>query len=213
MLYNSNTGAVLEVAAPLKNILENGIDLLSYSAQERLLEGGFLVDAEDNELEMVRFRYERAKHSPILVLTLCPTLSCNLRCGYCYEGEPTVQPVMSEEVIRRIVDLAAKMGRSGVTITWYGGEPLLAKDLLVSIQKRISDVAPVMHCSMVTNGTCDARTYEMLVKCGLKRFQITVDGMPHIHNTRRATITGRGTFDAVINNLRQSSDHSTISIR
>ena len=67
-----------------------------------------------------------------LFLIFKPTLSCNLRCGYCYStshDEKTTGITMSKESIFHVFNWFAEYcslrGYSKITILWHGGEPLL----------------------------------------------------------------------------------------
>lgn len=56
---------------------------------------------------------------------LIPTLSCPARCSYCWSSEEG-SPVMSIETVEDVVEWLKKIGSAQVTITFHGGEPLLA---------------------------------------------------------------------------------------
>ena len=69
----------------------------------------------------------------VLHLILMPTEACNFRCTYCYEDFRYKR--MDQEVIhgvkrylsRRVAELDA------LTLSWFGGEPLLARDIVEDI--------------------------------------------------------------------------------
>jgi len=60
--------------------------------------------------------------------TLHLTEKCNLRCKYCYEEKGCKE--LSFEDIKNIFDLAIKNNDKKPNITFFGGEPLLKKDLI-----------------------------------------------------------------------------------
>ena len=67
-------------------------------------------------------------------LTVCPTLACNFACPYCFQGHGRTYESMSREVRDEVVSLAERMldasGASRLRVTWFGGEPLLAPDVI-----------------------------------------------------------------------------------
>src|SRR5438309_10411396 len=77
---------------------------------------------------------------------IIPTRRCNLACTYCNEYDDFSKPVPTDEMMRRIDQLAA-LGTS--IISFSGGEPLLHPDLPLLI-------ARIRHhgrlAGMITNG-------------------------------------------------------------
>jgi uncharacterized protein len=58
-------------------------------------------------------------------IMLIPTLGCPARCSYCWSSEPG-SPVMGIDTVHDVVEWAKTVGNDRVTITFHGGEPLLA---------------------------------------------------------------------------------------
>jgi len=65
-----------------------------------------------------------AMKTPFHVM-LIPTLRCPARCAYCWSSEHT-GPVMDLETVRAAVDWIAGLNDDPVTVTFHGGEPLVA---------------------------------------------------------------------------------------
>ena len=57
------------------------------------------------------------------------THDCNLRCTYCYIGEKDSR-VMNRETAEATVRFAFANSSSWVDLSFFGGEPLMEKDLL-----------------------------------------------------------------------------------
>lgn len=93
--------------------------------------GGFLIDDSIDEKAILKYeqlcsRYSRSH----LSLVIAATSNCNFRCVYCYERSVLRASTMSEatqEAIVKFVESEAPHLES-FTVTWYGGEPLLALD-------------------------------------------------------------------------------------
>jgi len=124
-----------------------------------LLRAGFLVPTSVDERELLRQQYEEARGDPrSLILTIAPTLMCNFACDYCFQGADKPSGTMSLDVQNAIVRLVSKAAGTGkrIGVTWYGGEPLLAKDVISGLSRRILAVATNagvrLDGSIVTNG-------------------------------------------------------------
>lgn len=144
-----------------------------------------------------------------LRLILLPTEACNLRCVYCYERfEPKR---MGRDVAQSIVNLiqARAPELSDLTITWFGGEPLLALDTIRFVMAEASRIIrfspvgnPRFSSDISTNGIrLNLPTMTELVTLGVREYQITLDGSRDEHDRLRVTRKGRGTFDDVYANI------------
>jgi len=88
--YNSRTNALALMEKQnynkYKDYVENGIPIDDEKLVEDLKRGGFLIDDNIDELELLRFNLWRARFDERnLALTIVPTLACNFACVYCYE--------------------------------------------------------------------------------------------------------------------------------
>ncbi len=72
-------------------------------------------------------------------------LDCNLACTYCYEGGMKGRHYMSPETARLLAEMVerdAYIARGkGVELSFYGGEPLMSLDLIVSLSERLKTAA------------------------------------------------------------------------
>ena len=75
----------------------------------------------------------------ILNLTVLPTEQCNFRCVYCYESfcRGGMSPVVVT-ALERFLDLRAP-GLDRLSIAWFGGEPLLAADVVERIRPLLDE--------------------------------------------------------------------------
>lgn len=63
------------------------IDNLSPSTIETFQDNGMIVDDNIDEYVIVKEQwYDTVKYDNMYMLTVNPTLGCNFRCWYCYEG-------------------------------------------------------------------------------------------------------------------------------
>ncbi len=143
-----------------------------------------------------------------LELIILPTEECNFRCVYCYE-DFKIKRMSSVTVnaIKRLLDQRAGELES-LKLQWFGGEPLLAMDIIEDISSYAlrlrDDINNKMGISgyATTNGSLlDRERLGRLVALGTDSFQITLDGDREEHNRLRVGAGGLGTFDVVWKNI------------
>ena len=157
-----------------------------------------------------------------LDLIVMPTEACNFRCTYCYETfahgrmrAPVVSGI-KQLIRRRIGDLRA------LQIGWFGGEPLLAIDIIDDVMTHVQGLATFhpgvrVTSSMSTNGyTLTQPRLQHLLELGVRGFQVSLDGPAEWHDRTRVKVNGGGTFDRIWRNLlaaREVSDDFTVVVR
>lgn len=150
-------------------------------------------------------------------LTLIVTHSCNLRCTYCYAkggdfGLPVKTMTISDAI--KIVDHFAITFDGIKEIFYFGGEPLLAFDVIKAVclhsEKLVSEkILPVLpKFVLITNGTLISDEFVKLAIRFDIGITISIDGPKYIHDLHRKTTKNEDTFDKVfagINLLKNSS--------
>lgn len=155
---------------------------------------------------------QRYDATPWNKLELALAETCNLACKYCYCGTcrnllPN-QGVMSEAIARQAITwLFAVSGKSeNVSITFFGGEPLLNKPVLrfvVDYSQRLAKLhGKKVFYSMTTNGTLlDDETITIIKRYNFG-LMVSLDGPPEIHNAQCPTRGGEGSFEAAVAGIR-----------
>ena len=77
---------------------------------------------------------------------LIPTLGCPSRCSYCWSSEEG-SPIMTIETVKETIAWLKNFRNDPVTITFHGGEPLLAgpefyRQALPLISEGLSNMKP-----------------------------------------------------------------------
>ena len=121
----------------------------------------------------------RSRASPRSV-SLVLTTACNLGCAYCYQrrGPPRTMPWA---VLRRAVELAAASTDPRPVLVLYGGEPLLARDLVeraVRLARELEDGRRPMSIRLSTNGTLLDLDLVDLLDAYRVEVQLSFDGVP-----------------------------------
>ena len=169
-------------------------------------------------MEQVNKFFQEEKRSSlapnIMSLTILPTEQCCFRCDYCYEDFEIGK--MSHDVESGVINLMRSRAASLslLNLSWFGGEPLMAKDVLYRIAEVALELSKTHGFEFVSNMTTNAylldlATYEKLVDHHVTSFQITLDGEQEDHDNIRKRVDGKGTFDKIMQNLLaiKSSQH------
>lgn len=215
LAFNSTSCALAEVEPEFLDILNN-IEKINFDecSPERInlinemKKGNFIIEDCVDEISILKFKNKKGMFSSnTLGLTIAPTLMCNFKCPYCYETPKNY--LMTQKVQDNIVKYVEEMSKSisALSVTWYGGEPLLGKEIIFSLSEKFIKICKERNVDyrafMVTNGySLDEKTVNKMLINNIKSCQITVDGPAHIHNTRRLLKNGGGTFDKIIENIK-----------
>lgn len=200
------SGATLEAAL-------NGT--LGQKEAETLARLGILVADPDRELEEMRGIIEQVDdRTRIFKAIVVLNLECNLDCGYCYEGEFRGGQQMSEATAQLLVDvlIGDRLSKGmDVSLSFYGGEPLLSRDLIRRISEPLLAAAREHQVrysfTLVTNGTLLTREVALeLLPLGFSGAKFTLDGPAKVHDLQRPYASGAGSFATIVDNLAEVWD-------
>lgn len=218
--FNSMTCALAEVEQEFYDILE-GIRNNKITDNKRMLndmsEGGFVVNDSFDELQYLKMKSYSGKFGSYgLGLTVALTMECNFSCPYCYEAPKRgfINDEVQEAIIKLIEDNAKK--NQNISVTWYGGEPTLAIDIIETMSEKIIQICKKYNVEysafMITNGyLLTKNNIKKLKKSKISGIQVTLDGVPDVHNSRRKLKSGNnGTFDIIIENIKNTINSGII---
>jgi len=214
LMFNSYMGAFARVpaadTAAVRDALQNGITGAPKGILAELSLNGFFVPAHVDELARIDrlLRDEHEVAARRLQLILMPNEQCNFRCKYC--AQTFVRKKMGRSVIEGIVAHVAERAAEleHLTIGWFGGEPLTAPRVIDEVAGRLQSICEARSISysssMTTNGyLLTPSVADMLLRRGVRGFQITLDGLPEHHDRLRVLGDGTtGTFHRILSNLR-----------
>ena len=212
LAWSSLTGALAKVNDEFLAVIEalksgGNVDTDSKLVSE-MLRCGFIVGDEVDELAVYGELASRTKQGAnALKLVIAPTLDCNFACPYCFETRKDAD--MSRDVQDAITSYVRKELEGGTvkafSVVWYGGEPLLRKDVIARLSEVFIDICKVngvsYNASIITNGyLIDDGTAKLLKDCGVTFAQVTVDGSPEVHNARRVlrVSASEGTYSRIV---------------
>lgn len=206
IVYNS-----LSTDIALFEAEENCTDVMQFSKcypefRNWLIEHNFLVDDDTDEALLCDVKKLKEKSDSILEVTILITLNCNFNCRYCYEEKSSIS--LKKELQNGFLDYIQKniMKYTAVKINWFGGEPLLMRDSICMMSKRILEIVCKNKrgyvASITTNGYyLDVKTFKSLLANRVLLFQVTLDGPQDIHDKFIVDRSGNGTFNIIFNNL------------
>lgn len=190
-------------------------DSLPPSYVQSLLDRGFLVSTPSDDLKKAERLYLDLCNNEVLTLTVFLTNHCNCKCVYCYESPWEISALNDPKLLAsKIISEANARGLKKIFISFFGGEPLLNIPAIYSMATILHDeFQGNFSFSVVTNGTLlTSNDVESWIPLGLESIKVTIDGNRSIHNARRPYHNGRGTYDAIINNLATISGRVSIII-
>ncbi len=180
--------------------------------QSALFEEGFLVSdrAEDDRLLDGYLDKARDGIPRTMMVTLMPTLACNLACDYCFQKESPAFNKMTrpteDATVSWILRTIEERKLTTLHVHYFGGEPLTRKDYCLR-------TAELFHAamlarggkfdwSMTTNGVhLDKAFVERMRQFGKGAIKITFDGDKETHDKARVYRDGRGSFDVIFQNV------------
>jgi len=213
LVYSTKRAAILLLAEETFQALEEG--RLSKDDEALLTKTGILVpDREEEKREMSRMLDMLNERHPVLNISVIINLDCNFSCTYCYEGDIKGKSYMSEKTAGLLVDFIKEkfsQGKKTVNIDFYGGEPMLSREMIKNISRTLKSFTEgrggEYTFTLVTNASLLKRdTMQELAGLGLKAIKTTIDGPAEVHNKCRPFKSGAGSFDTIINNIKQTCD-------
>ncbi|HPH15643.1 MAG TPA: radical SAM protein, partial [Bacteroidales bacterium] len=135
-------------------------------------------------------------------LFFVPWYTCNFACSYCFQDEYTnPNNISSPELIDSFFSYiqTAFAGRQKY-ITIFGGEPLLPGAQYKEIISTIIHKATEQHMdiAIVTNGYHIVDYIDILQTGHIREIQVTLDGMQHMHDSRRMLRGGKPSFNTIV---------------
>lgn len=131
--------------------------------------------------------------------------SCNLRCSYCYANQGNYgskSELMNINTANDIIYFINEYMKNNPLkyITFFGGEPLLAIDIIEMICRAFFDKGIIFL--MQTNGTILNDKILNIIKKYNVIITVSLDGPKEINDFNRVDKHGVGTYDTIINNIK-----------
>ncbi|MCL2469133.1 MAG: SPASM domain-containing protein [Alphaproteobacteria bacterium] len=212
--YNTLNNTIVLMSTSETNLLKKGeLKPFSVTKLDKLKALGMVIENDVDEksiLDLRRHAVQFNGNKTHIFLTL--TRACNCECVYCFQKNNENQGVLTPEIALGIRDFVTQMVESNrstkLQIDFFGGEPLLCKDLLEKECGFYDDYAKNknLHLSyrFYTNGTLlDQDTVAWIAEHPIKDIQVTLDGPETIHNAMRPLKNRKNSFRATVDGLKK----------
>ncbi len=212
LFHNSFMGAVAVVPPDRLAAFEEHLygeiteEHLANPALKELCANGFFFPCHIDEREFVSTVLARENQAAGFDLILLPHENCNFRCTYCYESH--LRGRMAPEVVAALKLFLARKAAAcrSLTVRWFGGEPLLAKDIIYDLSDSFLESCRrhgVRYSSQITtNGyLLTPAGVSALLDRQVTHYQVTLDGPESTHDTTRVLAGGGKTFHTIFQNL------------
>ncbi len=208
-IYLSETGKIYECDGHTLNlILMYGNNcLLDKDDKEILLnnEDAYKLIREINQAKYSTVNFDKNEYkNTISAISLLIVQNCNLRCTYCYgeDGQYQDSGIMDVETAIKAVDFLVSHSISqGVSICFFGGEPLLnfevIRQVVLYCHENKAKFGKNIGFSMTTNGTLINEEIEKFIIDNKISVQISLDGDRDTQNKNRFDKSGHGSYDIV----------------
>jgi uncharacterized protein len=148
----------------------------------------------------------------IEVVVVQPTPFCNIDCAYCYLPDRANPARISLETVNVLFEKVFASGWAApeLTVIWHAGEPLVMpvafyRDAFATIA-RLCPVGIELSHSIQTNGMLITDDYCALFRDWHIKLGVSLDGPAAIHDARRRTRAGGGTFARTMAGIRRLQD-------
>ena len=177
---------------------------------KQLKEKRLIIDAKNKDIcfhHLFTRHLTSAYSDDTMALIIAPTTACNFACPYCFEPKKNPKK-MTSEVISRLIDYINKQENiKHISLTWYGGEPLLVPDIIKDIFDRIITETDkdIVNQEIISNTyLVDDDVIELFRHCKIDRIQISMDGIEECHDkTRFLKSTKAPTFKVIEKNIEK----------
>ncbi len=201
-----------KAALLLREKLGEQVDTSSVSERER---AEYEQDFAELEREGLLFKEEEravpVKSDEVKALCLHICHDCNLRCRYCFADEGAYhakREFMSLETAKRAIDfLIEQSGSRRILETdFFGGEPLMNFDVVKQTVRYAKEQAAKRGkkflFTLTTNGLLLKDDVAEFLNREMENVVLSLDGRKAVHDAVRKTANGKGSFDLVIENLK-----------
>ena len=219
-IYDRQTNSIFHVSEAefleLQKVEDGKIDIADSACIKKYQDYGFFQENTVTEIKHSQLdNLEHLVNRNMQQLTLQVTQQCNLRCAYCaysgnYYNRDHASEKMSFETAKKAIDffLARTAESEMLAFGFYGGEPFLEFDLMKKCVKYfLANANDKKHqFSLTTNGTL--LTDEIVDWCVTNKvsLMISLDGSKEDHDANRKFVSGKGSFDTIIRNVKKIRD-------
>lgn len=198
LVYNTASEAIVSFTNDEFNAIEiwlrSNLNPIQIEDIQALARQGIIVYENEDELFKIKYIINSSVYNTARIksFVIYPTTECNARCFYCFAHDDIIHgQKMSKETADSLLDFIVGHIEDGdeVVFRWFGGEPLMACDvidyIICSFRERLNTTE---YSSIITTNASliDEKLLEHAVSVWhLKKLLIPVDGAQNSHNKRK----------------------------
>jgi uncharacterized protein len=193
------------------NLLSGQADILTSEEAGKFLSGselsnpgyiskGYVTDPtqEDKLYRQKYLDFIDSRDNDEVQIFFVSTYACNFKCTYCYQSgyDNTPSPLKKEVIEAFFAYIRDHFAGRRKYITLFGGEPLLNNPAYMKNLQYFFELCQSynLELAIVTNGFHIEEFMPLLKTFNIREIQVTLDGMPEMHNQRRFITKGNDTF-------------------
>ena len=210
-VYNTMTTATILLDKEEYNHIFN---IHSFSENKetflQLCEMGYFLEDSFDELAYLKQLRDTVveSNSKIADIMIAPTMDCNARCYYCFENgchHEKMSISTADAVVNYIIN---NWNRDLFNINWFGGEPLMAPDIIDYISEKLEESEVKFISRITTNGYYLTPQIALRAKdkWHTRKIQISIDALNEEYNRIKRFINDdcSNPFERVISNLEDA---------
>ncbi|WP_238655275.1 radical SAM/SPASM domain-containing protein [Paenibacillus piscarius] len=208
LIFNSLSGAMDIVDEHISQFLQKQPSIRPPSDQEEqfLVARGYLYEDRAGEQALINRYKEYLDHHHLAEISFvfCPSMTCNLKCVYCFEPQEirsSKERMTDDDVLAAFLamdEIMAGQHSAKQHFIIFGGEPLLP--LNASVVRLILEQARERGITgtIISNGVFLSQYQDLLEPYkDMIKIQLTIDGPEGVHDKRRITHANQGTFRTI----------------
>ncbi|MBZ2173969.1 thioether cross-link-forming SCIFF peptide maturase [Schnuerera sp. xch1] len=180
----------------------------AYKEISKLEEEELLYSKETN-VENIRYN----KDNVVKALCLHVAHDCNLRCKYCFASQGDFKgdrSLMRLNVGKRALEFLIENSgnRKNLEVDFFGGEPLMNFDVVKELVyygrelEKKNNNKKHFRFTITTNGVLLDDEKIDFINEHMDNVVLSLDGRKDINDNMRKTVSGKGSYDTIINNFK-----------
>ena len=209
-VYDTGSGALHECdEKTARHLAGESVEFSDEELRQTLADIEGLKDAGLLYAEETHVAPVKSNELKALCLHICH--DCNLRCRYCFADEGAYhakREFMSLETAKAAIDfLIENSGNRKILETdFFGGEPLMnfdvVKQTVYYAKEQAAKRGKKFLFTLTTNGLLLKDDVAKFLNEEMENVVLSIDGRKEVHDAVRKTANGKGSFDLVIENLK-----------
>ena len=209
-VYDTGSGALHECdEKTARHLAGESVEFSDEELRQTLADIEGLKDAGLLYAEETHVAPVKSNELKALCLHICH--DCNLRCRYCFADEGAYHAergMMSLETAKKAIDfLIANSGaRKVLEVDFFGGEPLMnlavIRETVAYAKAEAAKRGKRFLFTTTTNGLLLNDEAVEFLNAEMENVVLSLDGRKEVHDAVRKTVSGKGSFDAVIDKIR-----------